>query len=82
MARAAAPAFRDLDAVLDGLDNCPGVANDDQQDSDSNGVGDACHFIPEPEQVLMLMAGVGMRVGLERRRARQPGDGPQPGLSE
>jgi hypothetical protein len=33
---------RDLDAVLDGTDNCPTVPNDDQLDSNSNGVGNAC----------------------------------------
>jgi hypothetical protein len=33
---------QDLDAVLDGLDNCPAVANDDQADANSNGIGDAC----------------------------------------
>ena len=33
---------RDRDAVLDGLDNCPSVANGDQGDSDGDGVGDAC----------------------------------------
>ncbi|ARN72870.1 putative Ig domain-containing protein [Oceanicoccus sagamiensis] len=33
---------RDQDNFLDGLDNCPGVDNDDQLDSDNNGIGDAC----------------------------------------
>jgi hypothetical protein len=33
---------RDGDLFLDGLDNCPGVINDDQTDTDMNGVGDAC----------------------------------------
>lgn len=33
---------RDRDNVLDGLDNCPWVANDDQTDSDGDGAGDAC----------------------------------------
>ena len=33
---------RDRDAVLDGLDNCPAAANDDQADGDGDGVGDAC----------------------------------------
>ncbi len=33
---------RDEDTVLDGLDNCPAVANLDQTDTDDNGVGDAC----------------------------------------
>ncbi len=33
---------RDRDLFLDGLDNCPSVPNDDQADTNSNGVGDAC----------------------------------------
>ncbi len=36
---------RDRDNFLDGLDNCPAVANDDQTDTDMNGVGDACEVI-------------------------------------
>lgn len=34
----------DGDSVNDELDNCPLVANEDQLDSDSNGVGDACEL--------------------------------------
>ncbi len=33
---------RDRDVRLDGQDNCPDVANDDQADFDADGVGDAC----------------------------------------
>jgi len=33
---------QDRDALLDGLDNCPAVANNDQTDTNSNGIGDAC----------------------------------------
>jgi hypothetical protein len=33
---------RDRDNYLDGLDNCPAAANNDQQDADSDDVGDAC----------------------------------------
>jgi DNA-binding beta-propeller fold protein YncE len=33
---------RDLDLHLDGLDNCPAVDNDDQLDTDEDGIGDAC----------------------------------------
>lgn len=33
---------RDHDGVPDRADNCPSVANGDQQDSDGDGVGDAC----------------------------------------
>jgi hypothetical protein len=32
----------DGDRITDIQDNCPRVANDDQQDSDGDGVGDAC----------------------------------------
>src|SRR4029077_3242738 len=38
----------DGDGVKDLNDNCPTVANADQKDSDSDGVGDAC----EPQPVL------------------------------
>jgi len=37
---------RDRDARLDGQDNCPDVANDDQADFDADGVGDACDNCP------------------------------------
>jgi DNA-binding beta-propeller fold protein YncE len=33
---------RDGDVVLDGLDNCPAVPNDDQADTNMNGIGDVC----------------------------------------
>lgn len=39
----------DRDIVLDGIDNCPNVANTDQADSDGNGIGDACEPKPEPK---------------------------------
>ena len=32
----------DRDGTLDGRDTCPGLANDDQRDSDRDGKGDAC----------------------------------------
>jgi hypothetical protein len=32
----------DTDGVLDGIDNCPLVANPDQLDTNGNGIGDAC----------------------------------------
>ncbi len=36
---------RDLDTVLDGNDNCPAVANLDQADGDTDGIGDACDTV-------------------------------------
>ncbi|MFQ5665399.1 MAG: IPT/TIG domain-containing protein [Candidatus Binatia bacterium] len=33
---------RDADPFLDALDNCPAVANDNQADTDADGVGDLC----------------------------------------
>ena len=63
---------RDLDTVLDLPDNCPGVANDDQLDTDSDGLGDVCDPtpVPEPTQTLMLAAGIVCLLGPRRRRQR------------
>lgn len=33
---------QDMDGVTDGSDNCPDVSNDDQADTDGDGIGDAC----------------------------------------
>jgi len=38
----------DADVVQDAADNCPGVANYDQQDTDGDGIGDACDGGSEP----------------------------------
>lgn len=40
---------RDEDNVLDGLDNCPAVANNDQKDSNNNGIGNACDPITDSD---------------------------------
>ncbi len=37
----------DLDGVPDAQDNCPFVANPEQADSDANGIGDTCQFVPK-----------------------------------
>ena len=61
---------RDLDTFLDGPDNCPGVPNDDQTDTDTDGLGDVCDPtpLPEPGQVLSLAAGLLLLGQLNRRR--------------
>ncbi len=63
---------RDEDIVLDGIDNCPSVVNDDQTDTDMNGIGDACDplFIPEPGQTLMLLTALPVLAWMGRRRGR------------
>jgi hypothetical protein len=38
----------DTDLVHDYVDNCPGVANNDQADSDGDGVGDSCESGGDP----------------------------------
>ncbi len=38
----------DNDGVADDEDNCPAAANLDQQDSDGNGIGDACDVVEPP----------------------------------
>jgi YVTN family beta-propeller protein len=59
---------RDEDIHLDGNDNCPGVPNDDQLDTDTNGVGDVCQVVPEPGAALQLFAGVLGLMWIQRRR--------------
>jgi YVTN family beta-propeller protein len=61
---------RDLDNLLDAPDNCPGVPNDDQTDTDNDDLGDVCDPtpLPEPAQIAMLTAGVIALSRLHRRR--------------
>ena len=62
---------RDLDDYLDAPDNCPSVPNNDQDDTDSDGLGDACDPtpLPEPAQIAMLAIGA-MSLNLLHRRRR------------
>lgn len=39
----------DVDGVADNIDNCPEISNPGQEDSDLNGVGDACEPVPTAE---------------------------------
>lgn len=52
---------RDLDGVLDALDNCPGHANAGQSDGEGDGIGDVCDpaplAVPEPEPAIGLLLG-------------------------
>jgi DNA-binding beta-propeller fold protein YncE len=40
---------RDEDLHLDGLDNCPAVANGDQADTDDDGIGDVCDLAADTD---------------------------------
>ena len=71
----------DGDGVIDCLDNCPMTPNDDQLDTDGNGVGDACEP-PPPGQTacgcgngldgIMVMPMTLLGIGWMRRRQRRP----------
>jgi DNA-binding beta-propeller fold protein YncE len=61
---------RDEDSFLDGDDNCPGHVNDDQTDTDEDGLGDPCDPtpLPEPDPLLALLAAMPMLRWMARRR--------------
>ncbi len=62
---------RDLDALLDGLDNCPGHPNDAQVDTDSDGLGDLCDPTPTPEPGLAVGLAMGIALLAFSRRVRR-----------
>jgi hypothetical protein len=66
---------RDLDDHLDDPDNCPSVPNNDQDDTDSDGLGDVCDPtpLPEPAQIAMLTVGAMSLNLLHRRRQAKRG---------
>jgi hypothetical protein len=57
----------DLDGIGDEGDNCPSVANPDQLDSDSNGLGDACELTIDAE------LGSGVAISPEACSSATPG---------
>jgi DNA-binding beta-propeller fold protein YncE len=52
----------DRDGVIDARDNCPGVANPFQQDTNRNGIGDACDPSPS-SRITAPAAGRALRAG-------------------
>ncbi len=63
---------RDLDAVLDGDDNCPAAVNPGQEDESGNGIGKACDplFVPEPGAAAGALAAAAVLAALAERRRR------------
>jgi hypothetical protein len=64
---------RDEDAHLDGDDNCPGIPNNPQTDTDGNGIGDPCEPVPVPEPgvTLTLFAALPLLRWMKARRERE-----------
>ena len=50
----------DGDGVPDWDDNCPGIRNPDQLDTDGDGVGDACEMEPAPDELEYDAQGFGV----------------------
>lgn len=55
-------ATRDGDTIADGEDNCPDQPNDDQTDTDADGIGDVCDPTPGFDLADRPGVGVGLRV--------------------
>ena len=51
----ATPSDADNDGVLDVIDNCPGIANANQLDTDKDNVGDACESPSSDESTCFVM---------------------------
>ncbi len=60
---------RDWDLFVDGIDNCPGVSNDAQTNTDEDGLGDPCDPtpVPQPTAISLLAAGFLGLSALHRR---------------
>ena len=72
------PADGDEDGIADAEDNCPATENEDQQDSNIDGIGDACQATTPLETTAFLQASLDGTTGAE---ATDPAAG-EPELEE